>query len=366
MPRLGLIVATALVFALVAAPKAARAEPMDPALERLTLNVTDPSTGLSGPCAKNGVYRGNASITCLPDNTAWRRLINQYGFALAPTSMHSARTTGFGGFQLSLEASFTSIDSDADYWKNGTQGTQDPNTKQFSNVNKSPDPVLQLYMLKIRKGFPLGFELTANVGYMAHTSIVSGGADISWSLLEGFRKGIPGIFPDLSVGTGVRTITGISALQLTVFSVDGKISKPLPIADSSVLTPFIGFQWIKIFGDSGLVDATPNTDPLGYCNYSGINVPGNPDPNKKVYDGQPICNGGSSLDSNNSFVFDRTRINRYRLMAGVNYRYEMVFASAQYITDLVDPSDANSGAEADALKGTPRQWTLAFDVGALF
>jgi hypothetical protein len=288
--------------------------------------------------------------------------------------MHSARTTGFGGFHLSIEASYTGIDNGADYWKNGTQGPQEPSSKKFSTVNSHPDSVLQLYLLKIRMGFPFGFDLTANVGYMAHTSIVVGGADISWSLLEGFRTGIPGVFPDISVGTGVRTITGTPALQLTVLGVDGKVSKPLPIADSSILTPYLGFQWLKIFGDSGLIDSTPNVDPLGYCGYVGSNVPGGT-PNPPAggpsagppFSGQPVCSAdGSSADTANTFVFTRTRITRYRLIAGLNYRYEMVFVGGQFITDLIDPSDANSGSEAAALQGMPRQWTLAFDLGALF
>src|SRR5207237_9899448 len=111
-------------------------------------------------------------------DAAVAKLIAQYGFASAPTAMHSARTTGFGGFELAIEAEFTKIDNDAQYWKDGTQGPQDPTTKNFSVTNKSPDSVLQVYMLKIRKGFPFGLELTGNVGYLAHTNIVTGGADV--------------------------------------------------------------------------------------------------------------------------------------------------------------------------------------------
>ncbi len=80
------------------------------------------------------------------------------------------------------------------------------------------------------------------------------------SLLEGFRSGIPAILPEIAVGGSVRTITGTQEFQLTVAGVDAQISKPLPIGGAVVLTPYVGYQWIRIFGDSGLIDMTPNTD----------------------------------------------------------------------------------------------------------
>jgi hypothetical protein len=114
---------------------------------------------------------------------------------------------------------------------------------------------------------------------------------------------------------------------------------------------------------------------VGYCNYSGQNVPGNPDPSKtdngqNVYDGQPVCNGGDTTDFNNNTVFDKVRLERQRLMFGVNYRYEMVQLGGQFITDIVDPADAQtgSGAEQDKkdLAGEKRQWTMVLEIGAMF
>ena len=109
----------------------------------------------------------------------------------------------------------------------------------------------------------------------------------------------------------MRTITGTPQFQLTVAALDAQICKPLPIQDSPILTPYVGYQYLWIFGDSGLVDLTPATDAVGYCNYAGQNVPGNTDPNAgqaastAVNDGQPVCNGGSPLDFNNNVVFNK-------------------------------------------------------------
>jgi len=357
---------------------------MDPALERL---VIDPR------CRNDlGVYQDSDSNLdaleagpgkrrwCAPDHASFKKMMNQYGFAFAPTAMHSARTTGYGGFHLSLEAAYTKIDDGAAYWANGTQGPVDPSDNSASVKNSSPQSILQLYSVKFRKGFGFGLEITGAVGFMPKTSIISGGADVRLSVLEGFRTGVLGVFPDIAVGGGVRTVSGTPQFQLTTVGLDAQISKPLPIADSQILTPWVGFQYLWIFADSGLVDLTPGTDGLGYCNYAGNNVPGNPDPDKaqggsqnpngtqgQLYDGQPVCNGGSPLDFNNNVVFNNARLERQRVIAGVNYRYEMVMVGAEFLMDLVPPGDAqNDKEDKELLKDEDRQWTLVFELGGMF
>jgi hypothetical protein len=366
--RLAAFVAATLVTCVSAV---ASAEPMDPALERLTV---DSAGKPSGACHPGGEWDDSPnadglSDACLPDNASFKRLISQYAFAFAPTAMHSARTTGYGGFHLSLEADYTSISSDKSYWKNGTQGPIDPSDNSSSTINGSPQSLLQLYSLKFRKSFGFGLEITGIVGFMPKTSIISGGADVRLSLLEGFRTGVGGVLPDVAVGGGVRSITGTPQFQLTVAGLDAQISKPLPIQDSSVLTPYVGYQYLWIFGDSGLVDLTPGTDALRYCNYAGQNVPGNTDPDasKTANTGQPVCNGGSPLDFNNNVVFKSARLERHRLIFGLNYRYEMVMLGGQFLIDAVPPADAqNDDADKAVLKDEDRQYTLSFELGAMF
>jgi hypothetical protein len=350
----------------------ASAEPMDLALERLVSNP--------GCRSAEGVFSnpppldpsGNP-VWCKPDDVAFKKLVNQLGFAFAPSAMHSARTTGYGGFDVSIEGGFTKISSGADYWKRGTQGSVDASTNKNPVRNGSPDSLLQLYSVKIRKGFGFGLEVAGMVGFMPKTSLVGGGADVRLSLLEGFRTGLVGILPDVAVGGGVRTITGTAQLQLTVASLDAQISKPLAIQDSSILTPWIGYQHLWMFGDSGLVDLTPGTDAQGYCGYAGSNTPGNLDPSKvsdpQVYDGQPICTGGANahVDFNNNAVFDHARLERHRLLVGANYRYELVMIGAEFMTDLTSPADAQSSEQDKAaLKGEDRQWTIGVELGAAF
>ena len=87
--------------------------------------------------------------SCLPNNVSWSNMMSELGYAIAPTAFHPARTTGFGGFALSFEASFAHINADAtdktgtQYWHQGTQGTVDPNTHAFSTQNRSPDSFIR-------------------------------------------------------------------------------------------------------------------------------------------------------------------------------------------------------------------------------
>lgn len=386
-PRLALvanIAAAASLAGIVAAPSVAHADKMDPALERLVQD-TELRNGTKVPCADAGAFRNlgpgdlpdTATGKCQADNIAFGRLVNQLGAAIAPTAMHSGRTTGYGGFHIGLEGAFTGIDSGADYWKNGTRGPVDPSTKQFSIRNQSPASSLNVFGLKVRKGFPFGLEITGQLSYIGQTTMFAGGADVRMSLFEGFRKGGLGVIPDIAVGGGVRTLTGTPQMNLTVASVDAQLSKSIPLADSSIAIPYIGFQQLFIFGDSGLIDATPKTDALGACGYSGTNQPGNPDLGKpptidgkrgtQYYDGQPVCSDkGTPLDFNNNIVFQNVRVQRQRLILGAAFRFETVFIGGQFMTDLVAPADVGGRDNKEKLQGVPKQSTFAFEVGAHF
>jgi hypothetical protein len=352
----------------VAWPTSARAGGMDPTPERLVLQPPGLPPGQScqsvaanpGAVVQAGLQP--QQFGCRPDNLAFRNMIAELGFAMAPNAFYPARTTGVGGFVLSLQASYTRINADTvtsdgtPYWHLGTRGAQDPNTKQFSIVNNSPDSLLQVYSINARKGLPFGFELVGSLGYLSNTTLWVGGGDIRWSVLEGFRTGALGILPDVSVGGGVRTMTGTQKFYLTTVGIDVKVSKPIPLADSAQLTPSIGYQRLIIFGDSNVVDSTPNVDPLQQCGFQGN------DPST----GAPKCanklpNGAdANTDFGNNFTFNKVRIHRHRGMVGLHYRYEILYLGGQFLFDLTDPGDENSGVVGN------KQWTLSFEGGVFF
>jgi hypothetical protein len=365
----------------------ALADALDPALSRLIVS-SECRTQLGAIVDDEGVRERLRSEyvaaglsgrdgLCAPDNAAFKKLVAQWGFALAPNAMYPARTTGFGGFHFSVQAAYTAIDSEATYWKLGTEGERD-SASGSAATSGSPPGIIQNYSLNVRKNFILGIEALANVGIVPGSSIINGGADVRLALLEGFRTGVGGVFPDVSVGAGVRTITGTEQLQLTTAALDVRASKPFPIASQGVLTPWIGYQHLWIFGRSGLIDLTPGTDPLGYCGFSGSDIPNaTNNSNAESFDGQPVCRGGSSLDYNNNAVFSQANLERQRFLFGLNYRYEVVSLGVQYLTDLVDPASAQNSeqdkrdlavcSDGDVnCESMPRQWQLGIEIGAHF
>lgn len=377
MRRIGWITAALTLVAAVSVPRQAAADTMDPALARF---VTD--EGCRVPGSQGGLYYNPASgyNRCGTDDASFAKLMAEWGFALGPTAMHPARTTGFGGFDLAFEGAFTKISSDANYWKFGTQGKQDPNSKLFSTVNTGPDDFIQVYAMKTRYGFAplalplglLGFELGTKIGFMGNSNLGILGADVRLSLLEGFRGGWQNILPDLTAAGSVTTITGTSEFQLTVAGFDAMISKPIPIAGSVVVLPYAGYSYTYTFGDSGLIDLTPNTDALNYCGYSGGNTTATPDPSKNYRDGQPVCNAGSSADFNNTVVFNNVRLQRHRIAAGLQFRFQMVRVGAHFVTDAVDAASANpdevwedatTGTKTNKFDKMAKQYTLGFDFG---
>lgn len=306
------------------------------------------------------------ALNCRPDNAAFRNYISELGFAIAPTANYPARTTGIGGIALTLEAAYTSINSGASsvgsdgrtvqYWRRATQGSVDSSTNQFSTENTSPNSLLSVYTLKARKGLPFGFEIASALGTVTSSSLWVIGADLRWSLLEGFRTGPLGVLPDIAVGGGVRTLTGTSKFHLTTVGIDVKVSKPIAIADSGTLTPHIGYQRLLIFGDSMITDFTPNVDALRECGYGG------PDPNT----GTPICRNklasgaDNNVDFNNLATFDKVRIHRHRMMFGAHYKYEILYTGAQFLIDATPPDAENPGLSST------RQWTMSLEAGVFF
>ncbi len=350
----------------------AHAGSLDPTPERLVLQPTLPP-GLAGQTCQSiaanpqivldraqGVVP--TQLTCKPNNAAFRNYISELGFAIAPTAFHPARTTGVGGFALTFDASFTKINADGatkdgtQYWHKGTQGDLGGDGKSYPKENATPDSLLQIYSLKARKGLPLGFELTGSLGFIANSSLWVGGADVRWALMEGFRTGVLGYLPDISFGSGVRTVTGTSKFHLTAVGVDAQLSKPFTVADSAILTPYVGYQRVIIFGDAVILDATPNTDALQQCGYKGPDpATGTPDCRNKLSNGAP-----NNSDLNNNFTFERVRIHRHRGIFGMNYRYDAIFLAGQFLIDLTPPDAENSDLSSS------RQWTLSLEGGVYF
>ena len=162
---------------------------------------------------------------------------------------------------------------------------------------------------------------------------------------------------------------GSAKFFLTTVGIDGQISKPIQLADSAVITPYIGGQRLIIFADSTVVNLDPGVDPLAVCGYQGTNVPGNPADGAQRrgrlrHGHRPICttSGNANADFNNLTTFQKARIHRWRGIAGLTYKYELLYLAGQFAMDLEDPSAENANLGVSGAK----QWTMSFEAGVSF
>jgi hypothetical protein len=343
------------------------ARPLDPALGQL---VVDPSC------------QTRSGAGCIPDRAQYTQLVSQLGFALAPHAAHEARTTGLLGFDVSLSGSLTQIDSAAEYWRRGTRG----GAASASGEADAPD-YLQLYALELRKGFGFGVEAAASLGIVPHTSVLAWGAELRVALLEGMRHGLWRYLPDTSVGVSLVQATGLGELELGTLALDARFSHPLPSSAGFIVTPWLGYQWVRIAADSAQVDLTPAVGALETCQYVGSNVPGSSGAPEAAgatpasgapsgtLDGSPLCRG-SGADTSNSVSFGEVDVHRHRVLVGASYRRELLELGAQLVTDLLRPDAAQTDdavaralrcdASGDNCRPSQRQWTLVMQVGARF
>jgi hypothetical protein len=262
-----------------------------------------------------------------PDHEAWQRIIAQMGISIAPPLMAPARTLGPTGFYVGFETWITGIESGASYWEVGTEGD-----RMAVERNRFVPNVLTWSRLAARKGFPFGIELGTSIGHAYQTSYWVLGTSFQISPFEGFRRGA-GWLPDFAARGSVNTMAGDGEFNLTVAALDLVLSKPLVIAHTVTITPMLSGQLVWIFGDSEVVDLTPERSAFDEC------MP-DPTPPMPGEDSTIRCAGGGARDDfTNSTVFDEIRAFRARLAFGAQLRYQQFTGTASFQLDIVDPSD---------------------------
>jgi hypothetical protein len=353
----------AATFALWAADAAsAFAQRMDLALSRLRVPAEDPAIHPDTPCPASFVGGGGELLgrSWCADDDAWRSLVTQFAGALAPPILLPPHTRGMRGIYVGLETWITGIDSNADYWARGTEGDE-----MTTDRNRFVDSVLVWNRLNVRKGLPFGFEVGTSIGFAVNTSYWTLGLEVRWSLLEGLRERRSAVyFPALSVRGAVQTLVGDAEFNVTVPSVDVTLGERFIIGETVELSPYLGGQVLWIFGDTELVDLTPDVDAVAMCDPSPY-PPGHPMGPQPDAAGNwpraPYCRGDGS-DFNHNVVFARVRSMRGRAFAGLQLRYEWFAFTGAFAFDLFAPHDLDSSIPEDV----PRQWQVDLGVGVSY
>ncbi|MCX5743819.1 MAG: hypothetical protein NT062_15110 [Proteobacteria bacterium] len=314
--------AFALALALAAAASPARADTNDLVLSRLA--TLEPGTA-----------------NYVPQNQEFRSLASQLGVALAPHMLTPADTTGFAGFQFTVDLSTTTIDSGAAYWR-VREGTDPTMTGTGGNT-------LQTVGIFARKGIWLpvpSFEVGLGAVHLVDSNVWTGQLYAKLALVEGYHQ-LP--LPSLAVRGGVSRMMVQRELDLTVASLDIMVSKHIGIGDTWRLEPFAGWDLLMIVPRSEVIDPTPTIDPLVM---------------------------GNEEDSKKNFVFkDQDNIYRQRIVLGAKFRYHVVQLTleaawalrGQSVDDRPGVStpctEASSTTECDATDTAAAQRTFSLAAG---
>jgi hypothetical protein len=268
------------------------------------------------------------------DNALFRGLASQLGVVLAPHLLTPADTNGFGGFQMTVDYSTTTIDSSADYWRARESGSSSSmNTVGFF----------------VRKGiwFPVpSFEVGAGAVHLIDSHTWASQLYAKLALHEGYHD-LP--VPSFAVRGAVSRMMNQRELDLTVASLDVLVSKHIGVGGTWRLDPFLGWNVLFIIPRSEVIDPTPNVDPLKM---------------------------GNEPDALLNFVFkDQDNIIRNRFIAGAKLQYyvfqltlEMQYALAgSSIDDRAGTSDTCVAGMAntfcDAKDSAKAQRTFALSAG---
>jgi hypothetical protein len=316
---------------------------MDLSLARLRI-AASPAPGAL--CSTDAGVAGSRAFC--PDHDEWERLMSELGGSMIPESLSPARTLGYGGFFVGVDSWITGINGNARHWQVGTEGDEGASEGCSGDTglgcNRFTDDVLIWSRVNVRKGFPFGFELGTSFAYLWNTELFAWGLEVRWALFEGYRRGFWAFMPDIAVRGMVNTLVGDNEFNMTVPSIDVIASKPIVIAGSATISPFVSVQLAWLFADSELIDLSPDVNAYEMCRP----------------DAAGMCTGPGD-DYNNNATFEQIRTSRYRLTFGVHGRYEAITLAASFAFDLVKP-----GEDEDLPDDLDRQWTTTFGAGVTF
>jgi hypothetical protein len=256
------------------------------------------------------------------DSVAFRSLASQLGTVLAPHLLSPADTTGFSGFQFSVDLTNTSIDQGAAYWR----ALEGPAPSSMSTVG-----------FFARKGlwFPLpSFEIGAGAVHLLDSQIWAGQLYAKIALHEGYDD-LP--LPSLAVRGAVSRMMDQRQLDLTVASLDVSASKHIGIAGTWSLDPYLGWDLLMIVPRSQVIDPTPNLDPL--------QTP--------------------SAQMNNFTFLDQQTIYRNKLFLGAKLKYDILEITLEGALTLAGTSVDNEGTNTPCMPMTTTETCDAKDTAAL-
>ncbi len=337
---LRLFLAIAAGVAVLSSGPLARANDMDPVLARMWRY--DP-----------------ASNTIVTRDDLFDALALDLAQGFAPNVLHPAETLGWSGFYMGLEATLTTIDSDATQWRCGIEGNDGSHGGDLGcNDWNVADAVLFVPTVHVRKGLPYSIELGFQIQYMANSELVGIGGEIRWAPFEGYRDGWAGYLPDVAVSFTGSYLMGSNELVLGQIGAAFSLSYHFTVSGQFTITPYLGYQFFIVGVDHEQVyNSRYINDPQGFQDFCA-NPPGGT---------EPISNCSPFLEfhrgDSRNFGQQLTALTYHRLFIGARFLWEHVVITPQFAVSLPWNVGSADGSEVRNAAGQVYQRT---EVGAHF
>jgi hypothetical protein len=157
----------------------------------------------------------------------FKGLSRDLGLAISYMPLATAEPLGFPGFDIGIEATSTSIDKNASYWK------------AISNApgNSAIPSDLVMPKIHLQVGLPIiPIDLGFVYGEAPSTNIKYAGYEVKWSILKG---GVA--TPAVALRGAYTKLTGVTDVDISTKSADLSISKGL-----AMFTPYAGYGMVWI------------------------------------------------------------------------------------------------------------------------
>lgn len=194
----------ALLVALLAAPIAARAAPLDLSL--------------------HSFYDPNQAPAQRTQNGSYKVLMSELAFVLGPRVSGPAQSLGSLGMEAAYELSFAQTNAKADYWRDSVA---------------KPEPWVSTGQLHVRKGLPYAMQIGGTLTHLFDSNMWVMGMDLNLSLIDGFVN-----VPDVAVRAVLQTMVGNQDISMLMVGADFVISKSFGIAGLMSLQPWASYSFL--------------------------------------------------------------------------------------------------------------------------
>ena len=196
------------------------------------------------------------------NQAAFKSFLGMWGAMWAPPLMAPAETLGHSGFDISFIASGSyQFDGGSSAWADAFDGID----RLDANKPDSPEPLMPILRLNMRKGLPYSTELGVNIGYFAGSKMFSVGTEFKVAVYEGFDYA-----PDFALRFHYDHVFGATDLSTDLYGGDLSTSYEFGIGSVLTLTPYTGYSLVAVRGTAEVQNVSFNTEIAGCDGIAGL------------------------------------------------------------------------------------------------